>query len=86
MNVLMFVLLTMSILLTLTGARENRRRIIVGGSWTYAMSLLTALGDILIRLSNGDSSGVLDIYPSLLWVYLAVAVLIGLVVWVKLEK
>lgn len=51
MNVLMFVLLTMSILLTLTGARENRRKIIVGGSWTYAMSLLTALGDILIRLS-----------------------------------
>lgn len=86
MNVLMFVLLTMSILLTLTGARENHRKIIVGGSWTYAMSLLTALGDILIRLSNGDSSGVLDIYPSLLWVYLAVAVLIGLVVWVKLEK
>lgn len=86
MNVLMFALLTMSILLTLIGARENRRRIMVGGSWTYAMSLLAALGDILIRLSNGDSSGVLDIYPSLLWVYLAVAFLIGLVVWVKLEK
>lgn len=81
MIVLMILLLIASILLTMIGASKKSIRIMISGCLSYSMSLLTVVGDILNRLSKGDSAGVMDIYPTMLVVYFVVGILIGIIVW-----
>ena len=86
MNVLMILLLIVSILLTMIGASKKSGAIIIIGCLSYSLSLLTDLGDILIRLNKGDSAGVMDVYPTMLVVYLATFIVIGIVCFVGYRR
>lgn len=85
MNVLMIILLIASILLTMIGASKKSVRIMISGCLSYSLSLLAVIGDILIRLNKGDSAGVMDIYPTMLGVYLVAGILIGIIVWRRIK-
>ena len=82
MNVLMILLLIASILLTMIGASKKSVRIMISGCLSFSMSLLTVIGDILIRLSKDDSAGVMDIYPTMMFVYLVVFFIVGITCFV----
>ena len=87
MNVLMIILLIASILLAMIGtSKKNEKIMIIIGCLSYALSLLAVVGDILIRLSKGDSAGVMDIYPTMFIVYLVVLFIIGIMWFAGIRK
>ena len=86
MNVLMIILLIASILLALIGASRTDIRLMIIGCLSYALSLLAVVGDILIRLNKGDSAGVMDIYPSLIVVYIIGLLIIGITCFVGYRR
>ena len=86
MNVLMIILLIASILLALIGASRTDIRLMIIGCLSYALSLLAVVGDIQIRLNKGDSAGVMDIYPSMIVVYIIGLLIIGITCFVGYRR
>lgn len=61
------------------GLSKKKGKTLFSGVMLYLLSLFVMIGDILIRLSNGDDAGVLDIYPTIfIVVYAAVLIFIGI--------
>lgn len=56
--------------------RKGSEFFALAGNSVFAISLLHCLFDVAERVSAGDYGGIVDIYPTMRWYYLAMFVLV----------
>jgi hypothetical protein len=78
MGLLWIALFIISIMFTVLAVIYKQRRLFTVVSMiSIGITPLLAIKDILGRVESGDIAGVIDIYPTMLWVFIIVFIVVS---------
>ena len=86
MDVIMFMLTFVCMVVAIFCKRKNFLIFIIAGYSSFILAAIHCLFDIVSRINSNDTAVILDIYPTLKWVYIIVFVIITAMSLVAVAK